>query len=294
MNIFGHTMLETLLKRGVHIKKIYTIHPMNAAKISDYKDFRPLAKKYNILLVHVKHIREAKEDIRALKPRHIFVFGWSQLLDEDLLSMATCGVLGSHPALLPKNRGRAAIPWHILNNEKMGGITFFYIDEGCDSGPIVAQKGFALDPRMTATEYYKRILTLGMRAITSIAPRLALGEKLPARRQNHLNATYLTKRTLEDGKIDWKKPATDIERLVRALTRPYPGAWTLSNRKTIIIDSAHLIKRKSAPLSPGTVVEKTNRGMVVQTGQGFLEITGVRKGKISVTPRIRVGTQFGT
>lgn len=293
MNTFGHAMLETLLKRGVHMEQIYTIHPNNAAKISDYKDFRPIARKYRIPLVHVKHIHDVKKEIRALKPDYILVFGWSQLLDSDFLTIPKYGVLGSHPALLPKNRGRAAIPWHIINNEKVGGISFFYIDEGCDSGPIIAQKKFVMGKHMTATEYYKRIIALCKNVMIPLAPKLIRGEKVAAKAQDERLATYLTKRSFEDGKIDWSNSAVEIERLVRALTEPYPGAWSTVKGKTIIIDSANVLKKKSWPELPGTVVGKTKRGMVVSTGHGLLEITRIRKGKTSVPPRFPVGIRLG-
>lgn len=293
MNRFGHAMLEILLSKKVPIAHIYTIHPDDSAKISDYKDFRPIAKKYGIPLAHVKHIRDAKEEIRALKPDYILVFGWSQLLDSDFLTIPTYGVLGSHPALLPKNRGRAAIPWHIINNEKVGGISFFCIDEGCDSGPIIAQKKFAMGTRMTATEYYKRIIALGKSVMILLAPKLIRGEKVAAKAQDERRATYLTKRTFEDGKIDWNKSAVEIERLVRALTEPYPGAWSTLKGKTVIIDNVHVLKEKGKPELPGTVVGKTNRGMVVSTGHGLLEITRIRKGKTSVSPRFGVGIRLG-
>jgi methionyl-tRNA formyltransferase len=279
MNTFGHAMLEELLSRGVPISKIYTIHPDRAGKISDYKDFRPIAKRKRIPLAHVTHIRAVKEDIRRLAPPHIFVFGWSQLLDDDFLSLATHGVLGSHPAVLPKNRGRAVIPWHIINNETKGGITFFYIDSGTDSGPIVGQRTFPIGPKMTATDYYERIIGLGRNIVATLAPILSRGAKVPAKKQNHTKATYLSKRTFEDGKIDWNNSAVEIEKLIRALTAPYPGAWTLCMGQTLIIDQAEVKVAKKSDI-PGTVVGRTKRGMVVQTGKELLEITRLREGKI--------------
>ena len=293
MNRFGYALLEELLLRRVPISQIYTVDPKNATNISDYEDFHPLAKKNNIPIQSVKHIADVKKDVRRLKPPYIFVFGWSQLLDVEFLNLAQIGVIGSHPALLPKNRGRAAIPWHFIRGEKEGGITFFYMDEGCDSGDIIAQERFRIGPNDTATDYYRAITQRGIRVISRLAGQLVRGKRLPARKQNHTRATYLSKRTFADGLIDWNQSAVQIDRLVRALTDPYPGAWATYKDATVYVDRTHVVKKETYSGTIGQVVGQTKDGMVVQTGKGLLAITSMRGAEGSPSSHIPVGHKLG-
>ncbi len=278
MNRFGHTLLQTLINEHVPIAMIYTLHPKNAKTISDYHDFRPLARRHRIPLKHVTHIREAKEEMKTLRPQHIFVFGWSQILDTDFLTIPTHGVVGSHPSLLPKNRGRAAIPWHIINGEKNGGLTFFYIDEGCDSGDIIAQKKFPIGPRDTATDYYELIEKAGKKILTHLAPKIRGGKQLPSRKQKNEKATYLNKRTFEDGRIKWGEGAQGIDRLVRALSAPYPRAWTTYGKKTLSVSAGKPVRTKIRSGTPGQVVGMNKRGMVVRAGRGAFVISSILEG----------------
>jgi methionyl-tRNA formyltransferase len=278
MNRFGHAILEEVLAQKGEAAAIITLKEEFVKGISDYAPFDAIARKHNIPLHKVKNINDedAKDVLRRVRPDVLFISGWSQIAKPDVLKLAKRGAIGSHPALLPKNRGRAAIPWHFILKEKRGGITFFWMDDGCDSGDIIGQKGFPLTIEDDASTYYDKIIKAGRTIIKGKYKALASG-KLKVRRQDERKATYLPKRTPADGLIDWTMPAPDIYDLVRGTTHPYPGAFTHYRGKRLIIWKARPSSFKQYLGMPGQVVAYTAQGAVVRTGDGVLELLTVQE-----------------
>lgn len=154
----------------------------------------------------------------------LFVIGWSQIVRAELLAAPTQGALGIHPTLLPQGRGRAAIPWAILKGLDRTGVTLFQLDAGVDTGPVVAQRELPLSGRSTATSLYARVQTAHRELIRDVWPRLADGTARPVP-QDNATATEWPGRTPADGAIGASMTVAEVDRLVRATTRPYPGAF---------------------------------------------------------------------
>jgi methionyl-tRNA formyltransferase len=159
----------------------------------------------------------------------LYVIGWSRIVHHDAIVAPKLGTIGYHPAPLPLMRGRAVIPWTILLGVERTASTLFWMDDDIDHGPIAAQEFFDVDPRETATTLYKKHMA-ALRLMLS-GDRVILGSK----QQDHAKATYCAKRTPADGEIDWSKPPEEIDRLIRAVTHPYPGAWTMIGGKKVTI-----------------------------------------------------------
>ena len=222
----------------------------------------------------------APQTIAALqhaRPDLTLVVGWSQICQAPFRSIARLGTLGFHPAPLPRFRGRAVIPWTIIANVSETGSTIFRLDDGIDSGPIVAQELFAVAPDETARSLYekhKRALgRLVPEALAAIAAKGAAGTP-----QDDKNASYCAKRTADDGLIDWREPAEHILRLIRAVGDPYPGAYTFGDGEKIVIEAA----RPHAPPGryigmPGQVQSHSGCGFTVLCGDGStVEVTAWR------------------
>lgn len=295
MNKAGWAFFETLLEAGVPFAKMYTLDKKQASGISDFADFVPLARRFKVPLKKVRHIREVKGEIAALKPSYLFVFGWSQLLDDEIIASARHGAIGLHPAVLPKNRGRAAIPWHFINKETHGGLTFFYLDRGTDSGPIIAQTRFPIGKDDTATDYYEKVIAAGKTMLARLAPAIKRGERLKAKAQDQRKATYLGKRGFEDGMIDWCASRHTIRNLVRALTQPYPGAWTIWKGKILRVDCVEFPREQNYRGVPGRVLSSNAKGAVVQTGDGLIRITAMmdEHGKELPPSSLKAGHKLG-
>lgn len=273
MNRFGQECLSEILENGVAVDYIFTINEDRAPRISDYTDFSRIASEHCIPLKRVRNINDELDFIRDLKPDLVFVLGWSQIIGKDLLLIPRLGCIGSHPALLPKNRGRAAIPWHFINKEQYGGITFFYLDEGCDSGDIIAQKRFLIEDSDNAGTYYGKICSLGRECIREQLADILDGTVQRKKQDNELS-TYLLIRGPEDSRIDFRKPSREIFNLIRAVAYMYPAAFAFYAGCKVLAHKSILVSGElyKYPALPGQILEIGEDCMRVKTGDGVIEL----------------------
>lgn len=212
---------------GWELAQVVTLESRLAGRHSDFVDLSGAAAAAGAELVAVAKANspEVLDRMHAAEPDFLFVIGWSQICGPEMLAIPGQGTIGYHPAPLPRLRGRAAIPWTILLDEPITAGTLFWIDAGVDSGPIFDQEFFHLAPDETAGSLYERHMAALARMLERSLPGLAAGR---ARRdvQDERFATWSARRVAEDGLIDWRLAARDIDRLVRAVGRPYPGAFT--------------------------------------------------------------------
>ncbi len=196
---------------------------------------------YNIPLLKTGHVNDDAVVTEVIQKEidWLFIIGWSQIANSRVLDAPKKGVLGIHPTLLPIGRGRAAIPWAILNQLTETGVTLFQMDEGVDTGPILAQRIIPLASNVTATQLYEAVNAAHADLIGEVFPKLE-AELLKPQEQDHNRATVWPGRKPEDGEIDLAGSVHDAERLVRAVTRPYPGAFIISDQKMIKIWRAQI------------------------------------------------------
>lgn len=271
--------LDEFIKQDMAPALICTLKREFAYRHSDWADLRPLASEHGIPVLDFDNMNEPHivEQVRQVAPDYIFVIGWSQLLKDDLLSIPKIGCVGFHPTALPKGRGRAAIPWTILNQQPETGVTMMYLDDGVDSGDIVAQVKFPVAPDEVAQTLYDKACDGLRQMIRQIVPYMKAGQRIPGTPQDHSQATYLAKRVPSDGWIDWEKPAEDIERLIRAVGKPYPGAFTVHKDKKLIIWEARLVKNYNQIGTIGQLLAIHDDEVVVQCGTDWLGIRLVQE-----------------
>jgi len=222
----GRACIEEILACGGSLDLVMTLRDEQASGKSGRVRLDDLCSAGGTQLVKVRNINdpEALEALRAARLDWLFIVGWSQIARPAVLETAAQGVLGIHPTLLPEGRGRAPIPWAILKGLPQTGVTLFRLDAGVDSGPIAGQLAIPLDPRETATSLYDKVAEGHRRLIRDCWPRLEAGT-LEFAQQDDARATYWPGRRPEDGAIDLSGSVRDADRLVRAVTRPYPGAF---------------------------------------------------------------------
>ena len=227
---------------------------------------------------------ETLEAIRAAGPDYIFIVGWSQIANPDLIAIPRRGTIGYHPAPLPRMRGRAVIPWTILTGEPITGGTLFWIDEGVDSGPILRQGFFHVGPDETATTLYARHMQLLERLMDEALAALST-DAPPREAQDERFATWTARRTLESGRIDWAQDATSIDCLVRAVARPYPGARTkvAASDDDLIIWRARTVPAAARHQAcAGQVIARSDSSFTVLCGGGTaIEVTEWESGDAS-------------
>lgn len=260
---------------GWELTLVGTLPPELHGRHSDLVDMAPLAEKAGAALFPITRTNDAEvlERVRAERPDYVFVVGWSQIVGPEFLSIAARGAIGYHPAPLPRLRGRAAIPWTILLDEPISASSLFWIAEGTDDGDILAQRYFHLAPDETAQGLYDKHMDALRLMLREVLPRLAAGEQ-PRQVQDERYATWATKRTPADGLIDWRDPAATIDRLVRAVGRPYPGAFThVAGRKLTVWSTRQVTGGNRHHAIPGQVMARRDGVLTVQTGDGLLELT---------------------
>ncbi len=268
----SHAALVSICAAGHAPDLVMTLPPHLSHRHSDFVDLSGVANRYGVPIEYIEKTNapETLEKIEAVQPDLVLVIGWSQICDAAFRAIPRIGCIGFHPSALPRLRGRGVIPWTVLMQERNVGSSLFWLGEGADDGPIAAQARYAVDPdKVTARDLYDRSL----RAISGLLPplleQIAVGD-IPREPQPQTGISICARRRPEDGLIDWSRPATEIDRLIRASGPPYPGAFTHGP------DGRQLVITQSAPTEPdgyyiglpGQVQAINGQGFTVACGDG--------------------------
>ena len=172
--------------------------------------------------------------MQKLQPDFLFSCYYRHMLKAPLLALPRRGALNLHGSLLPLYRGRVPVNWALVHGETETGVTLHYMVPKADQGDIVAQAPVPIAPDDTALTLFAKMTAAAGRLFRETYPVLRSGQE-HRRPQDHAQASYFGGRGPEDGRIDWQKPAAAVYNLVRAVTHPYPGAFTtLGGRKLFI------------------------------------------------------------
>ncbi len=190
------------------------------------------AKKYNIPILQPIKIKDITSDIKKLKPNIVIVAAYAQLFSEELLTIPKFGFINVHGSLLPKYRGASCIQAAILNGDKETGITIMKIDAGLDSGPILAQKSIPIESNDNSESLSNKLSNLGVKMLIPIIKDYISG-KIKLVLQDEKRASYVKTLKKQDGRINWKRPALELECFIRAMT-PWPSAYSEVKRNAIL------------------------------------------------------------
>ena len=207
---------------------------------------------------------EALAQLAALAPDLIIVAAYGQILRPEVLALPRFGCLNVHASLLPRWRGAAPIAAAILAGDAATGSTIMRMDEGMDTGPILAQAEEAIRPGDTTGSLGERLAEQGARLLLSTLPGYLAGDILP-RPQPETGATLCRPLQKEQGRIDWRQPTAQIERMVRAFD-PWPGAFTTWDGQQLKIGRAQAIAGQE---EPGRVLRRQGQ-IAIGTGEGLL------------------------
>ncbi len=210
---------------------------------------------------------EMKAWLEELKPDVIYCFGWSYLLGDDILQIARLGVVGYHPAALPKNRGRHPIIWALALGLSETASTFFFMGTEADSGDILSQVPVEIHTADNAATLYGKLVDVAKSQVTLFTHQLVKNH-YPRIRQDHTTSNYWRKRSKPDGLIDWRMSAENIYNLIRALTNPYVGAHCnyLGLEKKIWKSEVVSLASECGNIEPGKVLDVDHTGITVKSG----------------------------
>lgn len=232
----GLSCMEAIYEVNGELDLIISIPDEKAKKKSGRIYVDNFAQKYNIPFLKSNHINDEVviNAIKKYKIDWLFIIGWSQIASKEVIDAPNLGAIGAHPTLLPQGRGRAAIPWAILKGLNKTGVTFFKMDEGVDTGIILGQEEIEIEESETATTLYDKVNVAHEKLIKKLVVDLANDEVVPVK-QDESKATYWKGRKPSDGRIKSDMSIEFVDKLVRATTKPYPGAFVLEDSKKITI-----------------------------------------------------------
>ena len=215
------------------------------------------------------------------------VAAYGKIIPKDILKLPEYGCINVHASLLPKYRGAAPIQWAVLNGEKTSGVTIMQMNEGLDTGDMIAQREIELEPKETGDSLFEKLARIGAELLVETLDKIEQGEVRPAAQPEESPTPYARMITKADGRIDWNRDAASIERLVRGMNS-WPGAYSFLDGRNVKIWAcdvqtdgnegyteriAKTGENTAQTAAPGTLLQadQTN-GIVVQTGSGALQI----------------------
>ena len=272
---FAVPVLEALLDAGYEVVGVWTRpdRPAGRGKQTTPPPVKRFADEHDIPVFQPVSLKtpEAHRQLSAWSPDVIVVAAYGRLIPADILDFPRLGSLNIHPSLLPKYRGPSPVATALLNGEPTTGVTVMKVDEGMDTGPILASVETKVDPGETADALTDRLFRLGAGLLVETLPRWAEG-KIEARPQDSSLATTTGLLERSDGEIDWRQSAERIARQVRAY-HPWPGAYTDWEGRRLKIVAARVPNPSAAEtLPPGKAAVLPDGTLAVGTGDGALAV----------------------
>ena len=265
----GCTGIESLLQAGYQIQAVFT-HADDPGENRFFDSVAQLCAEHNLPVFSPEDVNHPLwiERIRELAPEAIFSFYYRNMLRQEILDIPTVGAFNLHGSLLPAYRGRAPINWCLVNGETETGITLHRMTAKPDAGDIVAQLAVAIADDDTALTLHGKVRQAAHALLEGELVKLKRGESRFTP-QDESKASYYGRRTPADGELHWHRPARELNNLVRAVTQPYPGAFSFAGDRKLTV-------WKSQPLAiqsdrqPGTIL--SHDPLRVACGEGVLEI----------------------
>ena len=250
------------------------------------------AMQYGLDILEPTTLRspEEAERLRALDPTVIVTAAYGLILPRAVLDIPRRGTLNVHPSLLPRHRGPAPVSSTLLAGDESAGVSIFLLDEGVDTGPLLARRVVPIRSGETAGELTDRLAQFGASLLVETLPGWIEGDVTP-QPQDHDGATRSAKLEKGDGDLNWEQPADELERRILAMT-PWPGAHTTLSGKRLSIRRAVALPPEYDPrgAAPGQVVplrrseDGGGMGVAIGTGEGMLELLEVQAEGRKVMP----------
>ena len=298
---------QHLIDLGADVLGLVTLAPKSLARMSGGVDLRGPANAAGIPVQEAASVNtpESLAWIQSLNPNLLLVVGWTQLLKPELLSVPQIAALGFHASLLPKYRGRAPINWAIINGETETGNTLMVLESGADEGDIVSQRRIPITEDDDCATLYHKVSLTECDMLDEVLPLISKG-CMPRIKQDSRQSTVMPKRRPKDGIIDWSWSSRHLYNWIRALTHPYPGAFThLLGQKISIWKASLEVPIRPLTMPVGSVQRSCDGYPLVVTGDGLLKllrvscedqapVSGVEAAQTFLTPPVTFENPFTT
>ncbi len=265
----GCAGLKALTEAGYDVQAVFT-HTDDPGENNFFSSVARLGAELDLPVYAPEDVNHPLwvDRIRELQPDVIFSFYYRHMLSDEILSLAPLGGFNLHGSLLPRYRGRAPVNWALVNGETETGATLHKMVKRPDAGDIVGQQKVAIADNDTALTLHKKVLEAAQAVLKEQLSKLKNGTATFTK-QDESQASYFGRRTAADGEILWHKSAKEINNLVRAVTEPYPGAFSYLGQRKLIVWRSRVLDTQHDK-QPGTVL--STAPLVIACGEGALEI----------------------
>ena len=287
----GYECLSLLLERGDNVIALFT-HEDNPHEKIWFKTPAVAAKEKGVPVFTPESVNnpEWRERIAGLKPDLILSVYYRNMIGTKILDLPPLGAFNMHGSLLPKYRGRAPINWAVLHGEPRIGMTLHRMVKSADAGAIVDQDGVEIGPRYTAEQAFRKVLPCARRVLARQINALLAGTARETP-QDESQVTYFGGRKPEDGRINWSQTSAQIFNLIRAVTDPYPGAFTEAGAARLMVWWAEAVTPATQGKrgAPGEILSL--KPLVIATADGALELTKIEWRNVPA-PELRLGQRL--
>lgn len=271
--------LTALVEAGYAVIGVVTNpdEPVGRNQIRTPPPVKIIAEKYKIPVYQPAEKQAFGYSIARLREADLFIVAaYGKIIPKEIIALPRYGALNIHPSLLPRWRGPSPIQYTILSGDTETGVTIMQIDELMDHGPMIRNSKFKIqNSKISYRELHDILARQGAQLLIETLPKYIHGEITPIP-QDDSRATFSKMLTKDSGRIDWSRPAEDIERMVRAFN-PWPGAWTVwPSEKGIArlrIEEAEVFDDEVPGGSPGYVWQNETHPILIKTGRGNLAVT---------------------
>ena len=273
--------IKALLRHGYEIAAIYT-HKDDPAENRWFGSVAEFAASVDIPVFAPDDINHPLwvNRIREQMPDIIFSFYYRQMVASEILSIPRLGCFNLHGSFLPEYRGRCPVNWAIINGEIETGVTLHAMTPRPDDGDIVSQKKVAISDDDTAQTLMNKLCQAASGLLDAVLPQIKQGT-IPKTPQDSAAASYYGGRSPEDGEINWHAAAENVRNLIRAVTKPYPGAFSFIGAKKYFFWKAAMVSEDEGVSTPGTIL--STNPLCIQCGKGVLRVdSGQREGDIDM------------
>lgn len=262
--------IEALLRHGFEICGVFT-HKDDPGENVWFDSVAMLAAARDIPVFAPDDINHPLwvQRIKKMNPDILFSFYYRQMVKPAVLDIPHAGCLNLHGSLLPKYRGRCPVNWVLVNGETETGVTLHHMTAQPDAGDIVGRKKVAISDDDTAASLHEKLARASRELLDEILPQIKVGTA-PRTPQDARQATYYGGRRPADGEIDWTKQSLQIRNLVRAVTRPYPGAFSHLGDKKCLFWAVSTVPSGANKSPPGTII--STNPLVIACGDGAVRI----------------------
>ena len=269
---FAAQHLEALLQAGHQVVAVYTQpdRPAGRGQKLMPSPVKQLALQHGLPVMQPATLRdaEAQHALAALQPDLMVVVAYGLILPQAVLDTPRLGCINSHASLLPRWRGAAPIQRAIEAGDSESGVTVMQMEAGLDTGPMLLKVRTPIGPSDTGGSLHDRLAALGAQAVVEAVARLQAGS-LPGERQDDTLATYAHKLSKDEARLDWQRPAAELERLVRAFN-PWPICHSSLAGDVLKVHAARLVPGQG---EPGRILAAGKDGLTVACGTGALQLT---------------------